>query len=94
MAIVPDFYLTRFPNKPGVWQLIWWVRLSIDCATAVLSADLYEADTDKVLSDRVTHDADGALGAAMLFEASIHWTWTFHYAVDLIKPKVRPVRPF
>jgi hypothetical protein len=73
VAIVPDFVLTRFPQ--GSWERAWYSRLAIDCATAIVATDLYEAQTNKSIPTRLEHDADGGLGAAVLVGASVSWTF-------------------
>jgi hypothetical protein len=71
VAIVPDFILTRFPQDS--WEQAWYSRLAIDCATAAVVTELYEWETNKDTPTSLEHDAYGALGAAILVGASVHW---------------------
>lgn len=71
VAIVPDFILTRFPQ--GSWEDAWYSRLAIDCASAAIVTELYEWQTNKDTPTSLEHDAYGALGAAILVGASVHW---------------------
>jgi hypothetical protein len=73
VGMVPDFILTRFPKDS--WERAWYTRLAIDCVTAVVATDIYEAQTNKDTTTRLEHDADGALGAAVLVGASVNWTF-------------------
>lgn len=73
VAIVPDFILTRFDADS--WKRAWYTRLAVDCLSAALVTDLYEAETDKDTATRLGHDLDGALGAVVLVGASVHWTF-------------------
>ena len=73
VAMVPDFILTRFPERS--WERAWCTRLVVDSVCAAVATDVYEAETNKDPTTRMRHDLMGALGGVAIVGASVHWTF-------------------
>jgi hypothetical protein len=73
VAMVPDFILTRFPERS--WEHAWITRLVADSVCAAVATDVYEAETNKDPTTRMRHDLMGALGGVAIVGASVHWTF-------------------
>jgi hypothetical protein len=73
VAVVPDFILTRFPERS--WERAWYTRLVVDSVCAAVATDVYEVETNKDDTTRFRHDLYGAFGGVLLVGASVHWTF-------------------